>query len=82
MKLTAAAQDNLGDDAAARKAALDYLHSALFRGRLIAQERLQQGANGLDTARLLAAVQDEVISVSHRPYIMNSMTLSVCGLAL
>ncbi|MEM1147745.1 MAG: [protein-PII] uridylyltransferase, partial [Pseudomonadota bacterium] len=32
-----------------------------FRGRLIAQERLQQGADGLDTARLLAAVQDEVL---------------------
>jgi [protein-PII] uridylyltransferase len=62
VKLTAAAQDNLGDDAAARKAALDHLHAALFRGRLIAQERLQQGADGLDTARLLAAVQDEVIS--------------------
>lgn len=61
VKLTAAALDNLGDASAARKAALNHLHGAMFRGRLIAQERLQQGADGLDTARLLAAVQDEVI---------------------
>ncbi|MEO1100394.1 MAG: [protein-PII] uridylyltransferase [Pseudomonadota bacterium] len=62
VNLTAAAMDNLGDDQAARARMLDLLHGALFRGRLIAQERLQQGADGLDTARLLAAVQDEVIS--------------------
>ncbi len=61
VKLTAAALDNIGNDAAARKSALNLLHGAMFRGRLIAQERLQQGADGLDTARLLAAVQDEVI---------------------
>ncbi|HAE28563.1 [protein-PII] uridylyltransferase [Hyphomonas adhaerens] len=62
VKLTAAALDNFGDPQAARKAALDLLHGAMFRGRMIAQERLQQGADGLDTARLLSAVQDEVIS--------------------
>ena len=61
VKLTAAAQNNLGDPQAARKVAIDHLHAALFRGRMIAQERLQQGADGLDTARLLCAVQDEVI---------------------
>ncbi|MCA8900320.1 MAG: [protein-PII] uridylyltransferase, partial [Hyphomonas sp.] len=61
VKLTAAALDNLGNAQAARKAALDILHGAMFRGRMIAQERLQQGADGLDTARLLSAVQDEVI---------------------
>ena len=61
VKLTAAAQNNLGDPQAARKIAIDHLHAALFRGRMIAQERLQQGADGLDTARLLCAVQDEVI---------------------
>ena len=61
VKLTAAALSHEGDDKAARKEALDILHGALFRGRLIAQERLQQGADGLDTARLLAAVQDEVL---------------------
>lgn len=61
MKLTAAALGNLGNDSAARKAALDLLHGAMFRGRMIAQERLQQGADGLDTARLLSTVQDEVV---------------------
>ena len=61
VKLTAAALDNIGNPQAARKAALDLLHGAIFRGRMIAQERLQQGADGLDTARLIAAVQDEVI---------------------
>ncbi|MEM1148064.1 MAG: [protein-PII] uridylyltransferase, partial [Pseudomonadota bacterium] len=61
VKLTAAALNHEGDSKAARKAALNILHGALFRGRLIAQERLQQGADGLDTARLLAAVQDEVL---------------------
>ncbi|MEM7328028.1 MAG: [protein-PII] uridylyltransferase [Pseudomonadota bacterium] len=61
VKLTSAALMHEGDDRAARKKALDILHGALFRGRLIAQERLQQGADGLDTARLMAAVQDEVL---------------------
>ncbi|MEM6947582.1 MAG: [protein-PII] uridylyltransferase [Pseudomonadota bacterium] len=62
VQLTASFEDNLGDASAARARALDILHQAMFRGRLIAQERLQQGANGLDTARLLSTVQDEVIS--------------------
>ena len=61
VKLTAAALMHEGDEKEARKQALDLLHAALFRGRLIAQERLQQGADGLDTARLLSAVQDEVL---------------------
>ncbi len=61
VKLTAAALDNISNPSAARKTALNLLHGAMFRGRLIAQERLQQGADGLDTARLLSAVQDEVI---------------------
>ncbi|MCI4646493.1 MAG: [protein-PII] uridylyltransferase [Hyphomonadaceae bacterium] len=62
IKLTAAWLNNLGDPVAGRARAIDQLHQAMFRGRMIAQERLQQGATGLDTARLLAAVQDEVIS--------------------
>ncbi|MGH1421691.1 MAG: [protein-PII] uridylyltransferase [Hyphomonas sp.] len=62
VKLTTAALDNANDPQAARKIAMDVLHQSLFRGRMIAQERLQQGADGLDTARLLAAVQDEVVS--------------------
>jgi [protein-PII] uridylyltransferase len=61
VKLTAAAQSHIGQPEAARAPALDLLHGAMFRGRMIAQERLQQGADGLDTARLLAAAQDEVI---------------------
>lgn len=61
VQLTAAALDNIGKETAARARALDLLHAALFRARMIAQERLQQGADGLDTARLLAAAQDEVI---------------------
>ncbi len=61
VQLTAAALDNIGDETAMRARALDLMHSALFRGRMIAQERLQQGADGLDTARLLSAVQDEVL---------------------
>ncbi len=62
VNLTTAALDNIGNEQAARARAVDLLHGAMFRGRLIAQERLQQGADGLDTARLLASVQDEVIS--------------------
>ena len=62
VNLTAAHYDNIGDPQAARARALDLLHGAMFRGRMIAQERLQQGADGLDTARLLSAAQDEVIS--------------------
>ena len=61
VKLTTAAEQYFGDDAAMRKAALDHLHSAMFRGRMIAQERLQQGADGLDTSRLLSSVMDEVL---------------------
>ncbi|MEL6828800.1 MAG: [protein-PII] uridylyltransferase [Pseudomonadota bacterium] len=61
IKLTAAAFEHQGDDASARRQAIDILHGALFRGRMIAQERLFQGDDGLSTSRLLAAVQDEVL---------------------
>ena len=37
------------------------LHGALFRGRMIAKERLEAGENGLAVARLLAEVADEVV---------------------
>jgi len=49
-----------GDSARPRVRAL--LHGALFRGRMIAKERLEAGENGLAVARLLAAVADEVVS--------------------
>jgi [protein-PII] uridylyltransferase len=61
VKLTAVVSAHSGDAQAARKEIVDLLHGSLFRGRMIAQERLEQGADGLDTARLLSAVQDEVL---------------------
>src|SRR3954451_14619279 len=61
-QLTGAALEHLGNEAAQRKAALDVLKAALFRGRMIAKERLGKGAGGIETARLLSGVSDEVIS--------------------
>ncbi len=61
VQLTAAHMENVHNQQAARKRVLDLLHGALFRGRMIAQERLESGADGLDTANLLAAVMDEVL---------------------
>jgi [protein-PII] uridylyltransferase len=61
-QLTAAALDNLGADSVTRSRALDLLHGALFRGRMIAKERLEDGAGGHETARLLCQVADEVIT--------------------
>ncbi len=62
IQLTAAALDNGSDPVAQRKRALDLIHAALFRGRILAQERLEGGADGLDTAGLLSAVMDEALS--------------------
>ena len=61
-QLTAAALDTLGDEAATRARAKDLLHGALFRGRMIAKERLEDGESGWQTARLLAKVADQVIA--------------------
>jgi len=61
-QLSAAALDAIGDEALQRRRAIDILKGALFRGRMIAKERLENGAGGLETARLLAAVTDEVIT--------------------
>src|SRR6202789_4451694 len=60
--LSAAALDAIGDEAEQRRRAIDILKGALFRGRMIAKERLENGASGLETARLIAAVTDEVIT--------------------
>jgi [protein-PII] uridylyltransferase len=60
--LSAAALDAIGDEAERRRRAIEVLKGALFRGRMIAKERLENGASGLETARLLAAVTDEVIT--------------------
>jgi [protein-PII] uridylyltransferase len=57
-QLTAAALSE-GENARARVQSL--LHGALFRGRMIAKERLEAGENGLAVARLLAKVADEVV---------------------
>ncbi|MDP3740171.1 MAG: [protein-PII] uridylyltransferase [Hyphomonadaceae bacterium] len=62
IQLTAAALDNGSDPAAQRARALDLIHAALFRGRMIAQDRLEEGADGLDTAALLSAVMDQALS--------------------
>ncbi len=61
-QLSAAALDAAGDEPAQRKAALDILKQALFRGRMIAKERLENGAGGIETARLLSGVTDEVVT--------------------
>jgi [protein-PII] uridylyltransferase len=61
-QLSAAALDAAGDEAEQRRRALDILKQALFRGRMIAKERLENGAGGIETARLLAGVTDEVVT--------------------
>jgi len=61
-QLSAAALETGGDGPAQRKAALEILKAALFRGRMIAKERLENGAGGIETARLLSGVTDEVIT--------------------
>ena len=60
--LSAAAFDALGDEAEQRRRAIEILKSALQRGRMIAKERLENCAGGLETARLLSGVTDEVIT--------------------
>ena len=61
-QLSAAALDALGDEAEQRRRALEVLRAALFRGRMIAKERLEDGASGIETAQILARVVDEVIT--------------------
>ncbi|HTI67636.1 MAG TPA: [protein-PII] uridylyltransferase [Caulobacteraceae bacterium] len=62
VQLTAAALDAIGSEADQRTRALEVLRQALFRGRMVAKERLESGAGGIETARLLSSVTDEVIS--------------------
>src|SRR5476651_1854692 len=61
-QLSAAALDAIGDHIEQRRRALELLRAALFRGRMIAKERLENGAGGIETARLLSGVTDEVIT--------------------
>src|SRR3569833_653582 len=61
-QLSTAALDALGDLAEQRRRARDILMQALIRGRMIAKERLENGAGGIETARLLSGATDEVIT--------------------
>ena len=61
-QLSAAAQSAEGDAPEQRKRAMEILKSALFRGRMIAKERLENGAGGVETERLLSGVTDEVVT--------------------
>jgi [protein-PII] uridylyltransferase len=61
-RLSAAALDSAGDELEQRRRALEILKQALFRGRMIAKERLENGAGGVETARLLSGVTDEVVT--------------------
>jgi [protein-PII] uridylyltransferase len=60
-QLSAAALNALGDPVEQRIRAIEILKGALFRGRMIAKERLENGAGGVETAKLLSAVTDEVV---------------------
>ena len=60
-QLTAAALSAPGDEAEQRRGALEVLKQALFRGRMIAKERLENGGGGIETTRLLSGVTDEVV---------------------
>jgi [protein-PII] uridylyltransferase len=62
VQLSAAASAAAGDPAEQRRRALEILKGALFRGRMIAKERLEAGAGGASTARLLSAIADEVVT--------------------
>ena len=61
-QLTAAALEAVGDAGEQRKRALEILRAALFRGRMIAKERLENGGGGIETAQLLSGVTDEVVT--------------------
>jgi [protein-PII] uridylyltransferase len=60
-QLTTSALAAIGDQAEQRRRALEVLKAALFRGRMIAKERLEEGAGGIETATLLSGVTDEVV---------------------
>ncbi|MBL8549826.1 MAG: [protein-PII] uridylyltransferase [Hyphomonadaceae bacterium] len=64
-QLGASALDHIGDPAAVRARAKDLLHGALFRGRSVVKQRLEEGENGFQAARLLARVMNVVIQELH-----------------
>src|SRR6201985_1985553 len=59
-RLTAAIQCAPAEEK--RRLTIEALKQALSRGRLIAKERLENGAGGVETARLISGVTDEVIT--------------------
>jgi [protein-PII] uridylyltransferase len=61
-QLSAAALGAVGDAGEQRRGALEILKAALFRGRMIAKERLESGGGGVETARLLSKVADEAVT--------------------
>lgn len=61
-QLTATAKAYGAESPETRARVRQLLHGALFRGRLVAKERLEAGENGYAVAHLLAQVADEVIS--------------------
>jgi [protein-PII] uridylyltransferase len=54
-RLSAAALDAIGDEAEQRARAIEILKQALFRGRMIAKERLENGAGGAGDGRACSA---------------------------
>ncbi|HSZ52731.1 MAG TPA: [protein-PII] uridylyltransferase [Caulobacteraceae bacterium] len=60
-QLASYARDAYGDPVEQRRRAIEILKGALSRGRMIAKERLENGAGGMETARLLCSLTDEVI---------------------
>ena len=62
VQLSAAALDAQGNEAEQRRRAIEILKGALFRGRMIAKERLEAGDGGAATAKLLSAIADEVVT--------------------
>ncbi len=64
-QLSTAALGAIGNPAEQRRPAIELLKAALFRGRMIAKERLENGAGGMETARLICGVTDEVIGALH-----------------
>lgn len=61
VKLTSLVQHHGGDNPTLRAEAKDILGQALFRGRMVAKERLEAGEDGLKVAILLSSVQDEIL---------------------
>src|ERR1700683_1991548 len=57
--LSSAALDAIGDEAEQRRRAIEILKGALFRGRMIAKERLESGAGGRESGRLISAGTDQ-----------------------